>query len=213
MLNYTLYLYTLSIYQIGQGFNSDCFGCLGATGCYYCPGDATCQNSELYQSANKVLSCTVAAEFFFAGKDDPALSCIPPDAIKRDPEIAANVWVYNMINVVPVWDELKFTGKGITIRINDDGVDVDNEEFSGNNKFDEANSCVVWKPLPGDNDGHGTAVAGITSGNADNEHCAAGIAYDSSFSACNFFAPAVPYSALSYKIETFDISQNSIGTP
>ena len=118
-----------------------------------------------------------------------------------------------MINVIPVWENLKYTGKGIKIRINDDGVDVDNLEFSGNGKFDEANSCAQWRPLPTDLDGHGTAVAGIVSGNANNDHCAAGIAYDSSFSACNFFAKGVSYSALAYKVETFDISQNSIGTP
>merc|ERR1740130_2098924 len=28
-----------------QKFDFDCYGCLDAKGCYYCEGDATCQNS------------------------------------------------------------------------------------------------------------------------------------------------------------------------
>ena len=167
----------------------------------------------MYQSSNKVLSCTASEDFWLGGRDDPSSKCVLPDSITQDPLVAANTWVYEMINVIPVWENLKYTGKGIKIRINDDGVDVDNLEFSGNGKFDEANSCAQWRPLPTDPDGHGTAVAGIVSGNANNDNCAAGIAYDSSFSACNFFAEGVPYSSLAYKVETFDISQNSIGTP
>jgi len=40
-----------------RAFDADCFGCLNAVGCYYCSGDATCQNSELYQSDATRLSC------------------------------------------------------------------------------------------------------------------------------------------------------------
>ena len=50
-------------------------------------------------------------------------------------------------------------------------------------------------------------------GTANNDFCSAGIAYAATFSACNFFAPGVPYSQLAYKVDTFDISQNSIGSP
>jgi len=56
-------------------------------------------------------------------------------------------------------------------------------------------------------------VAGIILGNADNDFCAVGIAHRATFSACNFFSDDVPYSALAYKLEAFDISQNSVGIP
>ncbi|OEU23283.1 subtilisin-like protein, partial [Fragilariopsis cylindrus CCMP1102] len=118
-----------------------------------------------------------------------------------------------MINIQYVWNTLKYTGKGIVVRINDDGVDINNKEFEGNNKFDEKNSCKSFEPNVDDLDGHGTSVAGIVLGNANNDFCSAGIAYDSTFSACNFFAKDVPYSSLAYKVNTFDISQNSIGSP
>ena len=104
---------------------------------------------------------------------------------------------------------MKYTGKGITIRINDDGVDSGNKDFNG--KFREADSCSAFAPL--NQDDHGTMVAGIISAKANNEHCAAGIAYESSFSSCNFFSDGIAYSDLAYKLETFDISQNSIGMP
>jgi subtilisin family serine protease len=115
-----------------------------------------------------------------------------------------------MINVDQVWSD-GITGKGISIRINDDGVDIDNQEFDG--RFDEANSCDRFRPTAGDDDGHGTAVAGIVAGNANNVHCAAGIAYDSTFSACNAFVGGISFQNLNSKLESFDISQNSIGQP
>jgi len=131
----------------------------------------------------------------------------------QDPLDGANAWMYEMIDLKTVWNTLKITGKGIKIRINDDGVDIDSQDLQGNQKFDEQNSCVKWRPNTSDKDGHGTMVAGIIVGNANNDFCSAGIAYDATFSACNFFAPGVPYSNLAYKVETFDISQNSIGSP
>jgi subtilisin family serine protease len=196
-----------------QSFSTDCYGCMTAIGCYYCEGDATCNNSNLYKSSNKVLSCTKLEDFFLGGLGDSKEKCIPPNAPTQDPLSIANEWMFKMINVQYVWNTLKLTGKGIKIRINDDGVDINNKEFEGNNKFDKANSCEEWEPTPGDTDGHGTTVAGIIVGNANNDFCSAGIAYDATFSACNFFAKGVPYSSLAYKINTFDISQNSIGSP
>ena len=196
-----------------QSFSADCYGCLNAVGCYYCEGDATCNNSNLYQSSNKALTCTTPEDFFLGGLGDSETKCIPKTASTQDPLSGANEWLFNMINIQYVWNTLKYTGKGIVVRINDDGVDINNKEFEGNNKFDEKNSCKSFEPNVDDLDGHGTSVAGIVLGNANNDFCSAGIAYDSTFSACNFFAKDVPYSSLAYKVNTFDISQNSIGSP
>eukprot|EP00536_Pseudo-nitzschia_multiseries_P003878 jgi/Psemu1/147262/gw1.62.89.1 len=130
-----------------------------------------------------------------------------------------------MINVKPVWRSLGFTGRGVRIRINDDGVDaVGHPEFT--NRFSEKDSCPIWAPLPpsttngadanteDEDNSHGTAVAGIVVANADNDHCAAGIAFGATISSCNFFAsPKVPFENLAYQLGSFDISQNSIGLP
>jgi len=144
----------------------------------------------LYQSSNKVLSCTKSSDFKRGTIDNPATSCIPPTTVwTQDPLDGANAWMYEMIDLQTVWNTLKITGKGIKIRINDDGVDINSQDLQGNQKFDETNSCVKWKPNTSDKDGHGTMVAGIIVGNANNDFCSAGIAYDATFSACNFFAP------------------------
>mmetsp|Transcript_8307 Transcript_8307/g.17948 ORF Transcript_8307/g.17948 Transcript_8307/m.17948 type:complete len:107 (-) Transcript_8307:176-496(-) len=105
---------------------------------------------------------------------------------------------------------------GIVIRINDGAVDPNNPEFEG--KFSAADSCPGWQPSfavdPTVDDGaHGTAIAGVAVGNADNDHCAAGIAHGASFSTCNMFARDARLANLVYKVTTFDISQNSIGFP
>jgi len=204
----------------GQAFDADCYGCLNAKGCYYCPGDATCQNSNEYTSRNKVLSCNKPSDYLQGGNantnTNTADLCVPPnEAYTADPLQAANQWAYDMIKVLPVWRELGYTGLGIKIRINDDGVDgLFHPEFA--DRFSEEESCPTWQPLePLEDNAHGTAVAGIAAGAANNDKCAAGIAYGASLSSCNFFSKpgVVPFRDLAYKLEAFDISQNSIGLP
>jgi subtilisin family serine protease len=127
-----------------------------------------------------------------------------------DPLYEAQKWVYDMIKLESVWQK-GYRGEGIHIRINDDGVDVTNMEFDG--RFDIDNSCTDYAPDPADLDGHGTAVAGIAVGNADNDHCAVGIAPMATFSSCNVFANNVPSFSLAEKLTVVDISQNSFGVP
>jgi len=188
-------------------FAADCFGCLNAKGCYYCPGDATCQNSDLYRSENKVLSCNVPDDFWLGGRDDPNQLCIAPDSLTQDPLAKANDWAYRIVKVNEVWPD--YTGRGIRIRINDDGIDVNNSEFDG--KFDRDNSCPNFTPAAFQS--HGTRVAGILAGNANNGHCAAGIAYDATLSSCNFFAQGATYNDLAFKVDGFDIAQSSVQLP
>lgn len=63
----------------------------------------------------------------------------------------------------------------------DDGVDADHVEFKGN--FDRENSCAFFTPWDIEKDVHGTAVASIVAGNA-NDHCAVGIAPEATISSC-----------------------------
>jgi subtilisin family serine protease len=202
------------MFVIGQKFDTDCYGCLNAKGCYYCPGDGICENSDEYSSSNKDRQCTTPNDYYSLSNGNIQDECISNTAYYKDPLWDANLWVYESINVEDVWSMYGYEGEGIVIRINDDGVDVTNKEFDG--RFDIIeNSCIEYLPLSNiqDDDGHGTAVAGIILANSNNNLCSAGIASKSKFSSCNFFANNVPYSSLAYKINTFDISQNSIGMP
>ena len=117
-----------------------------------------------------------------------------------------------MINVIDVWETYGLRGEGIKIRINDEGVDINNLEFS--DRFDLDNSCESYLP-ENDSMDHGTIVAGIVVGNADNDACAAGIAHKATFSSCNIFPDPKPNEFLDGGQEgvEFDISQNSLGIP
>lgn len=193
-------------------FDADCYGCVNAKGCYYCPGDGTCENSADWEPINKIAVCKERVDYLSSALGHTADACIADDAFTKDPSYAGSQWMFEMINLIEVWEDYGLTGKGITVRINDDGVYVDNKEFDG--RFDDPdNSCADYLPNPGDDDGHGTGVAGIILGNANNDQCGVGIAYNAKFSACNFFTDAIRYSALAYKLETYDISQNSVGMP
>ena len=153
------------------------------------------------------MSCTAPEDYWLGGRDDPDEFCIPPDALTQDPLSFTNNWVYKLINVDKVWPD--YTGEGVTIRINDLGVDPNNEDFTG--RFDEENSCANFGPLEyedGSRDSHGTRVAGVIVANANNNFCAAGIAYGATFTSCNVVG--LSYQNFNEKIESIDISQNSI---
>ena len=164
----------------------------------------------MYNASNKISACQSQFDYMSSLLGHTADACID-DTFTQDPLYDGSNWMYEMINVVDVWKEYGLTGKGVTIRINDDGVYVDNREFD--DRFDDvANSCPDYYPI--NNDSHGTSVAGIILGNANNDQCATGIAHEAKFNACNFFIDAgVEVDLLVYKLETFDISQNSIGLP
>eukprot|EP00539_Tryblionella_compressa_P008268 CAMPEP_0178775504 /NCGR_PEP_ID=MMETSP0744-20121128/24230_1 /TAXON_ID=913974 /ORGANISM="Nitzschia punctata, Strain CCMP561" /LENGTH=842 /DNA_ID=CAMNT_0020432491 /DNA_START=72 /DNA_END=2600 /DNA_ORIENTATION=+ len=191
-----------------QQFNYDCQGCLNATGCFWCPGDATCNNSPDYDFGPSVQQSCTDPQSYLSGGDVCSLS--PDDNFFSDPLFDGQKWVYDMIRVEPVWQRGYF-GKGVRIRINDYGVDLDHDEFQG--RIDSNASCDVALPVDGDLESHGTAVASILGGAANNDKCAAGIAPEVSMSSCNIFAEGVPLSVLSEKLDTFDISQNSWALP
>ncbi|KAL3940132.1 MAG: hypothetical protein SGBAC_005271 [Bacillariaceae sp.] len=113
-----------------------------------------------------------------------------------------------MINVLPVWEQ-GYSGKGVRVRVNDDGVDSDHVEISG--RYDAEGSCAIagasnrWYDAS-----HGTKVASIIAGSANNGACSMGIAHESTISSCNLFeyiesSPEV----LVERLDSFDISNNS----
>ena len=157
----------------------------------------------MYLSNNKELSCNSPSAYWLNREELCVYNTLTKDNLSM-----ANDWAYRMINLDKVWPD--YTGEGIHVRINDDGVDPNNLDF--NDRFDEENSCETFQPTETDSN-HGTKVAGIVAGNADNRHCSAGIAYKSTFSSCNIFPGGISFSILSQNLENVDISQNSFGFP
>jgi hypothetical protein len=141
--------------------------------------------------------------------EDISVVCSNPDHFFSDPLYTSAKWIFDMINVLPVYEK-GFTGKGIRVRINDDGVDKDNEEFK--DRYDSDASCDIDGPLDETiyNGIHGTSVASIVAAAGNNGMCSVGIAPNATISSCNLFsyihnAPEF----LIEKLDSFDISQNS----
>lgn len=150
-----------------------------------------------------------------------------------DPLMPAMAWVYEMIRVSSVWDKGIF-GNGIRIRVNDvGGVDASHAEFD--DRFDRAASCPQYLPpelelqqqqqqqqsgsaavgsVPtlAASSQHGTGVASLALGGANNDQCAVGIAPEAILSACTLPAvgnPLVYATTLSFSLDRMDISVNS----
>ena len=78
-------------------------------------------------------------------------------------ELFDNQWYHDNIRSVPVWDS-GITGKGVTVRVNDDAIQMNHPDLVNN--LDEANSFDFARnqkdPTPADDSGdnHGTFVTG-----------------------------------------------------
>ena len=123
-----------------------------------------------------------------------------------DPLYSSMAWVYDMINVIPVWKQ-GYKGKGIHVRVNDEGIDASHPEFKG--RFSVPLSCTDYLPQ-NDLMDHGTKVAAVIGADVNNNLCSVGIAPSVTLSSCN------PYTSnnasyLFVKPETVDVSSNSYG--
>lgn len=194
----------------------DCGACIGA-GCTFCPGDALCRSDPWPQAAfdpfafKRYTSCPEV--------EDWKMTCDPvnDDNFFTDPLYDSMDWSYDMINVAEVW-KMGYTGRGVIVRINDDGVDASHPEFV--NKFDVENSCPTYMPSWNEenfktND-HGTACASLILAEGNNDECAVGIAPGANASSCVLVGPGgwgnnEIFEALTYKLDSFHISSNSWG--
>ena len=109
----------VSLLSSGSVFNYDCYGCLETTGCYYCAGDGTCSNSPSYIYTGRTQSCQEPVDYIVGGE---VCSLTPDTNVFSDPLYDGQKWVYDMINVVPVWEKGYF-GADVRVRVNDDGVE------------------------------------------------------------------------------------------
>jgi len=112
---------------------------------------------------------------------------------------------------------LLLAGAGVSIRINDDGVDATHPDLSPN--FDVSNSCVNYLPRELNvKNGHGTACAALAAASGNSE-CAVGMAPDATLTGCRIFAsdafdqdPTITdYLFLYTDGDTTDVSSNSYG--
>ncbi|CAJ1939105.1 unnamed protein product [Cylindrotheca closterium] len=136
----------------------------------------------------------------------------------NDPDFNLQQWAFEMINLYPVWEKGLF-GKGIRIRVNDGGVDPNHAEFQG--RFDIDASCDKYEPYFYREDfefgQHGTVVASLIGASGNNSQCAMGVAPEVTISSCVVIeAPSLDRtfgdgSYPAFKLDTFDISQNSFG--
>lgn len=187
-----------------QQFAYDCYSCL-SNGCYWCPGDATCFNSDRYILISGQSSCSTADEFIQNSCSDSN-----ENNYFQDPLYSAQRWVYDMINLQKVWNR-GYKGLGVRVRINDSGVDATHPEFEG--RFDLEASCSSYLPKlseTSENPRHGTAVAGIVGAAADNDLCSVGVAPEVTLSSCDVFTSRDDMLSEG-QLSMYDISQNSFG--
>lgn len=106
-------------------------------------------------------------------------------------------------------------GQGVSIRINDDGVDASHPDFAG--RFDVQDSCDLYTPYQvGSFYSHGTTCASIAAGSSQ-DSCTVGIAPQARLSACRM----IEEGAQEFEVEdqflydermrNVDISSNSWG--
>ncbi|MEJ2231845.1 MAG: S8 family serine peptidase, partial [Nitrospirales bacterium] len=90
-------------------------------------------------------------------------------------------------NVEAAWAHSE--GENITIAIIDDGVDIDHEEFAGSGKLIAPRDVTRANddPRPGSRDNHGTACAGVATGNGF--HGASGVAPKARLMAIRYASP------------------------
>jgi len=190
--------------------------------CVWCPGDALCSAlaitgdtwrrlGEEAEYRNELQpSCTAVEEWESTCSSS---SNTTTDSLFSDPLFDAMRWVYDMINVIPVW-ESGGRGQGIRIRVNDlGGVDATHAEY--NDRFDRTSSCSKFEQpsdAPSQVVQHGTAVASLALGGADNNQCAVGIAPQAILSACTVpetTSPKFMANIIAHKLDAMDISVNS----
>jgi hypothetical protein len=154
----------------------DCDGCIGS-GCLYCPKDGHCSPGEIPQEfflGSEDLACS--------SEDYRSVSCVAAaDNVFNDLLYTEQSWVYDLIDVESVWRQ-GITGAGVHIRINDNGVNGDHPELSA--RFDKEGSCEIYLPYNLMENTHGTAMAAIAAGEANNDECSAGIAPGATVSSC-----------------------------
>ena len=170
-------------------------------GCVWCAADdlrAGAQHStgsSLYLSGYTAITLRGRLLRHLPERDDP----LP------DPYYEAQ-WYLEAIRAPEAW-AAGFTGDGVQILINDNGVDNNHPDLA---KLDTSSSCSSY--APSGNDAHGTACASLALASS-NQHSGVGVAYNSGLASCTMMGDdaVTGLSFLTYKYDKNDISSNSWG--
>ena len=209
------------VYDICSGDCGDVFDCRvlhqDALGC-----DACVAAGYSWCGAGALCAAFALDEQSIANSGDVAL-CGNPTAWSEECGASANplasdtaydsqAWVYELINVKAAWEE-GWTGAGVQIVINDDGIDTTHPDLSPH--FSEEGSCVGSNVLHTGDMSHGTATAAIAAGAANSE-CSMGIAPEATIAGCPILAdPSVAgvdeIDPMTFGLDVNDISSNSWG--
>ena len=134
---------------------------------------------------------------------DPDIPPVP------DPYYADAAWYLAAIRAPEAWTA-GYTGHGVQILVNDDGVDNTHPDLA---KLDVANSCGVYAPYGSDK--HGTNCAAIAAASS-NSACGIGVAPDAGLAACVLGFTSNPAGGatedtLTWRYDINHISSNSWG--
>ena len=162
-------------------------------------------------------ACSSDDRWWVSDWEPTCVSVATSGPLGADPKYEAQKWVFDLVNVEPVWRgdglDSAYTGAGVQVLFNDGGVDTTHPDL---NKLDLAGSCSVTDGDSG-NDYHGTVCAAIAVGNAGNGACSQGIAPGASLASCNMLTKTRPYPSgfltLGVDNAANDISSNSWGFP
>jgi hypothetical protein len=104
-----------------ESHNFDCFSCI-ENDCYWCPGDALCSNMTDFQDEyvnvfDRQSSCPTPEDY-------TTDTCTEPENFFSDPAYSAQKWIFDMIRVQVVWEK-GYRGKGVNVRVNDEGIEAE----------------------------------------------------------------------------------------
>lgn len=115
----------------------------------------------------------------------------------NDPMYASQAWYLTKsgnesMNIVTAWNA-GYTGEGVVVSVVDTGIEKNNDELKANYDQDASYDFVgnITDPIPGagQTGAHGTRVAGIIAGSANNSKCGVGIAYNVKIGGIKFIDP------------------------
>ena len=172
-------------------------------GCVWCAADLICApennvptRSSLLLSGYTAITCDAV---------DYSDTCPDRDDPVEDPYYEAQ-WYLEAIRAPEAWGA-GYTGDGVQILINDNGVDNNHPDLA---KLDTSSSCNKYAPHG--NDAHGTACASLALASSNSE-AGVGVAYNSGLASCTMMGDdaVTGLAFLTYKYDKNDISSNSWG--
>eukprot|EP01063_Lacrimia_lanifica_P027361 TRINITY_DN3831_c1_g1_i2.p1 TRINITY_DN3831_c1_g1~~TRINITY_DN3831_c1_g1_i2.p1 ORF type:complete len:908 (+),score=144.83 TRINITY_DN3831_c1_g1_i2:23-2725(+) len=194
-----------------------CAACAALDG-YWCASQSLCMDAPV---PDRVFNDRVFPRWNVACEGTWMVTCPARNFSHPAKLFEAQEWVYDLSNVKPAWAE-GWTGQGVMVQVNDDGIVGDHPEFAG--RFRRDLSCSTSEPANPEVDSHGTTCASIAVGASDG-NCSAGIAPQAELSSCTLLRSRDPAlrdedttareaqdgTYLALNLNDVDISSNSWG--